>query len=377
MKIPRLPLPFSACVFGAIAATPLVAAPELALNLVWSRVADVNGEAGSIESAEFSPDGRRIVSGSKFDNSVIMWRTSDGHELWRAAVAAEIERVGWSPDGKVVAACSEDFMVTIFDAANGNAVKTIPHPSGIDALTWSHDGRWLATGEEHIRQPNGTMIGKARLFRMPEATLDREADFGETINFLVFTADDKFLVAAGHNGLVRVYATADMKLAREFKADPTLHLTCVALTPDQRYLAASGYGGAISVWEFATGKLVKRFNQTGRKIETLAWSRDGQYLFTAGHDPSIHVTRLRDILDKDQTEVYAAHKSAPTDYMEYLHVSPNGAFVTSAHQDGMIRLWVFMNEDPAFNTKRHRWVSAEQAKQQESLKKKPVLPDGR
>lgn len=104
MKIPRLRLAFSVCAFGAVLAAPLSAAPELALNLIWSRVADVNGEAGSIESAEFSPDGRRIVSGSKFDNSVIMWRTSDGHELWRATVAAEIERVGWSPDGKVVAA---------------------------------------------------------------------------------------------------------------------------------------------------------------------------------------------------------------------------------------------------------------------------------
>lgn len=50
-------------------------------------------------------------------------------------------------------------MVTIFDAATGQVVNTIPHTSGIDALTWSHDGRWLATGEEHIRQPNGTTIG--------------------------------------------------------------------------------------------------------------------------------------------------------------------------------------------------------------------------
>ena len=68
------------------------AGTQVRLTPVWSRVADINGEYGSIESAEFSPDGNRIVSGSKFDNQVIMWRTSDGMELWRATVA-QVNRI--------------------------------------------------------------------------------------------------------------------------------------------------------------------------------------------------------------------------------------------------------------------------------------------
>ena len=35
------------------------AGDRLGLILVWTRVADVNGEAGSVESAEFSPQARR------------------------------------------------------------------------------------------------------------------------------------------------------------------------------------------------------------------------------------------------------------------------------------------------------------------------------
>lgn len=108
---------------------------QLRLEPVWSRVADVFGEAGSVESAEFSPDAKYIVSGTKFDNSVIMWRTSDGTELWRQYTALEIERVGWSSDGKYVAACSEDYLVTVYDAATGEVVKTLPHDNGIDGLT--------------------------------------------------------------------------------------------------------------------------------------------------------------------------------------------------------------------------------------------------
>lgn len=359
----------------ALGATTLHASHELALNLVWTRVADIYAEAGSIESVEFSPDGRRLVSGSKFDNAVIMWRVSDGAELWRAYTAAEIERVGWSPDGRFVASCSEDFLVTLFDAATGAVVKTIKQASGIDSLTWSGHGRWLATGEEHVKRPDGSMSGKARLYRMPEGALEMEVDYGDTINELVFTPDDRHLVVAGHPGVVRVYDTAaNLKLVREFTADPSRYLVCVEVSPDGKYVAASGYGGTVWVWEFATGRLVRKFNQTGRKTETITWSRDGQYLLTAGHDPQIHVTRLRDILNPDLGEdIFPAYRSAPTDYMEYLHFSPNGGLLASAHQDGMIRLWVFMNEDPAFMSKRHEWVKEEQRKlhEQRAREKKP------
>ncbi len=342
---------------------PLHAAPEMALNLVWTRVADVNGEAGSVESAEFSPDGRSIVTGAKFDNSVIMWRTSDGAELWRTYVGAEVERVGWSPDGKVVASCSEDSLVTIFDAATGKVIKTIPHRNGIDALTWSKNGRWLATGEEHVADATGRRSAMVRLFKMPEAVVEREADFGNTVNELAFTSDDRFLVAAGHAGTVKIYATADLSLVREIKCDPAFNQVCVDLTPDDKYIATAGFGGMIWVFELATGKLVKKFNQTGRKIETLAWSRDGQYLFTAGHDPSIFVSRTADILDAKRPQIFPIYRSPKTDNMEYINVSPNGAFLASAHQDGMVRLWVFLNDDPDFNAKRHAWVSEQQRRQ--------------
>lgn len=102
---------------------------QLRLEPVWSRVADALGEAGSVESAEFSPNGKYIISGTKFDNSVVMWRTSDGTELWRQYTKQEIERASWSSDNQYVAACSEDFLVTVYEAKTGEVVKEIEHDS--------------------------------------------------------------------------------------------------------------------------------------------------------------------------------------------------------------------------------------------------------
>jgi WD40 repeat protein len=89
---------------------------QLRLEPGWSRIADALGEPGSVESVELSQDGKYLVSGSKIDNSVIMWRTSDGAELWRKYTEQEIERVGWLTGRKYVAACSEDYLVTVYEA---------------------------------------------------------------------------------------------------------------------------------------------------------------------------------------------------------------------------------------------------------------------
>ncbi|NJK83645.1 MAG: PQQ-binding-like beta-propeller repeat protein [Saprospiraceae bacterium] len=118
---------------------------QLRLEPVWGRLADINGEAGSVESVEFSPDSRYIVSGSKYDHSVIMWRTADGAEVWRQYAKQEVERVGWSADGQYVAAASEDFLVTVYDAKNGTPIWSIQHNQGIDGLIWSNEGNLLVT----------------------------------------------------------------------------------------------------------------------------------------------------------------------------------------------------------------------------------------
>ncbi|MEM9839337.1 MAG: WD40 repeat domain-containing protein [Pseudomonadota bacterium] len=94
----------------------------LALSKVWSWIADVNGEFGSVESAEFSPDGQFIVTGTKFDNTVRVFKVTDGTEIWIAEVPQEIERVAWTRDGKRVAAVSQDAMMRVFDARNGRVL---------------------------------------------------------------------------------------------------------------------------------------------------------------------------------------------------------------------------------------------------------------
>jgi len=333
---------------------------QLRLEPVWSRVADALGEIGSVESVEFSPDGKHIISGTKYDNSVIMWRTSDGTELWRKYASQEIERVGWSADGKYVAAASEDFLVTVYDAASGDTMHELQHTQGIDGLTWSNSGNLLVSGEEKVEK-GGKTSGKIRVYQMPEGNEIQTIEFGNTVNELFFSQDDQYLLAVGH-GTIKVYKTADWTLQQTLDPGYYVTFTSGTFSPDGRHVIAvgqpQGARGNVYLWEWQSGKLLKMFNHTGKKIESIAWHPNGNYVAHAGHDPYIYLYRVADILNYGNDEIPVAHKVWASDHAEYIDFNADGSFLVSAHQNGLIKLWVWMGEDSSVNSSRHSQVKA-------------------
>ena len=336
---------------------------QLRLEPVWTRVADAMGELGSVESVEFSKDGKYIVSGAKYDNSVIMWRTSDGQELWRKYTKEEIERVGWSSDGKYVAAASEDYLVKVYDANNGELIKTLEHSRGIDGLIWSHQGKILATGEERSVNDDGTIDGWIRIFDINQDKEITILNFGETVNELFFTQDDNYLLAVGH-GSVKIYSTDNWKLDQTLAPEEIKVFTSGVFSPDGSYVIAVGQAegarGNVYLWNWKKGELLRKFNHTGKKIESISWHPNGAYIAHAGHDPYIYVYRIKDILGYSNDEIPVAHKVWASDHAEYIDFNSDGSFLASAHQNGTIKLWVWMGEDPALNKNRHKWIKTQQ-----------------
>ena len=357
-----------AIVLFSISLVIVRAQPQLPLNYqlrlepVWSRVADALGEPGSVESAEFSSDGKYIVSGTKYDNSVIMWRTSDGYELWRNYTEQEVERVGWSSDNKYVAAASEDYLVTVYDSRTGEVQHVLKHERGIDGLTWSNKGSLLVSGQEKMEMKDGSTKGFIRVFDMPAGKEITAIDFGNTVNELFFSRDDRFLLAVGH-GFVKIYLE-DWSLVQTLTPGYFVTFTSGVFSPDAKYVFAVGQGGTSRgncyLWEWESDNLVKMFNHTGKKIESVSWHPNGDYIAHAGHDPYICVYRVADIMRFENDAIPIAHQVWAGDHAEYIDFNADGSFLVSAHQNGLIKLWVWMGEDSQLNAKRHDWIRTQQ-----------------
>jgi WD40 repeat protein len=190
---------------------------------------------------------------------------------------------------------------------------------------------------------------------MPEGKQVGQGKANGAINELDFTNDGNLLVAAGDRTGIHVFHTSDMRVAKLIHRNGSAPTIAVRLSPDNRIVAGAGHEGIVDIWSLHDGEHIRRVNFTGRKIETLTFSPDGHYLLYAGHDPHIRVVRLSDGA--------LVHQSEPVDNAEYIAFSKNGSFLASAHQDGVVRLWVWMRGDPHLNKRLHNTLMETQAEE--------------
>lgn len=318
------------------------------LQLLWSRAADLNGEKGAVESAEFSSDGQLIVSAAKYDNRLVVWRVLDGTVLWQRVLDDEIERAGFSPDGQYVVSAGEDETLRLWRARDGEPLGAVPLDSAVDGLAFSPDGSLLVTGKEG---------GLVQSWSMPEMKPLHTARHGQTVNSVTFTRDGRYVATAGMDSLVKLWRVSDLTLVRTFELGQAAGLITVRISPDQKLVAAGAMEGHVGVWDLETGKRLARFNHTGRKVEAVDWSKDGRFLAVAGHDDHIRLVATKDL---GATYLPYAALTEATGPAEYLDFSPNGAFLVSAHEDGTIRLWLYRAGDPDLNIRSHRELQQRQ-----------------
>lgn len=309
--------------------------PEI--KLMWNRVADFSPTLRSVESAEISPDGKYVVSASKFGSYLMLWRVADGYLYWEKVLDAEIEAVTFSPDSKFIACGDEAYIVTIFDL-EGNIVRKLEHNAGFDGITWSPDGKYVAGGSEK---------GEVVLYNTSTWKKEKILEAGSTVNSLQFTKDSRKLIAAGNkknsdekqgwdrHGFAKAWDVENnFEVIFEIKAQEQSSKS-VRFSPDEKSFALAGFANQVKVFSFPDAKEIAAMN-VPKKLEAVEFHPEGNFLFAGGHD---------EVMQIYETKNYALVDQLPCKRVEYIHFSKDGRLMVTGHEDsGLLSLYMFISK---------------------------------
>jgi WD40 repeat protein len=106
----------------------------------------LTGHSSWVNSAAYSPDGRFIVT-SSLDKTAIIWNAADGKLLTRLeGHALEVNSAAFSPDGRFIVTSSNDNTPGIWSAANGKLITTLQgHKDNVNTAVFSPDGKYIVT----------------------------------------------------------------------------------------------------------------------------------------------------------------------------------------------------------------------------------------
>ncbi len=249
-------------------------------------------------------------------------------------------RIALSADGRLLAAGGPDGSVRLWDLAARRLSKRLfinrwsrdyaasvewtstliagkpEYTEGVECLSFSPDGRWLAAageqgtvtlwetdGWQEHRPLEGTPVGTAWVGFGPDSTLaiarkgqvrlfdPRTGEVRATLGTETdppilcgaFASDGQFLVTGTAAQTVRVW---DLRTGRP-RRDLSGHMhqvAAVTFSPDGRTLASGDWSGALKLWSVATLQEVASLPGHSGRVRCLAFSPDGQTLATGAEN---------------------------------------------------------------------------------------------
>ncbi len=267
----------------------------------------------------FSPDGKRLLTGSDDQHKRATIWDIKGECLYRIKHSSWVKGVAYSPDGEHILTVANHGKFFIRNK-NGELLNPVDsHPPSFAAFLphftsilskngntrtpnlWDLDGKPINSFNEHsssIRtlaiSPDGTSIltgssnGTVSLWELDGTRIWSHRPHSSSIRSLVFSPDGQTMLSGGWDHKV-VHWQLDGSRINTFNIGAIV--THLAFSPDGNSFFLANQDGSCAIYNFA-GEIIHALEKHTRSIQEVAFSPDGTSMFTRG----VHtdVTRLYD-----------------------------------------------------------------------------------
>jgi WD40 repeat protein len=295
----------------------------------------LKGHRGEVHGVAFSPDGKRIVTGS-IDGTAKLWDAATGRELFALeGHTSQVLDVAYSPDGRRIVTCAGEWsgrgpvpvnVVKVWDAATGRELvdlKGLTHR--VFSVGFSPDSKRIVTG---INDGTGK-VWDAATGRELLALGSKE--YGSGLLSVAYSPDGQRIVTGSENYSVKVWDAATGHEILALKGH-TAQVSGVAFSPDGLLIVSGSYDRTVKVWDAATGQELRVLKGHAGYVRDVAFSPDGKRIVTGSDDTT---AKAWDADKGQEVPTLKGHR----DFVTGIAFSPDGKRIVTGSGDNTAKVW--------------------------------------
>jgi len=260
----------------------------------WAKEAKVkqvlSGHSGSIAALAVSPKEALLVSADS-EGKLLFWELKNNGEKKDPGLrSSRFFALGFSDDGKYLAAAGRDQVVFILDPVEMKVIgSSPPQPDQVLALVWSPYNT-LAASSCTRKDPAGICLeGRIAVFKMGEgiAPVKNWPAHEGYINALAFSKDGKYLASGGMDNKIILWDPDQGAQLKVLGGHEKRINALLFSRRDPNLLFSASLDGSVRVWDVAQGKELNLLYGQQGEVYGLALSPNGKVLASGGREPKV------------------------------------------------------------------------------------------
>ncbi|KAL8874237.1 MAG: hypothetical protein Q9174_000393 [Haloplaca sp. 1 TL-2023] len=326
--------------------TPLPPPPKEAHYLPYRQKMVLKGHQRGVAAVRFSPKGNMIASCSA-DATIRIWDLPSGNLLHTLrGHLAGISTIAWSPDGRTLASGSDDKSIRLWDVVTGKAypLQLHGHHNYIYSIAFSPKGNMLISGsyDEAVFLWD---VRTAKIMRSLPAHSD-------PVGGVDFIWDGTLIVSCAGDGLIRIWDTATGQCLRTLVHEDNAPVSSVRFSPNGKFVLAWTLDSCVRLWNYVEGRCVKTYQGHQNSKYSLGGAfgvygdEDGEVGLGEKKAFAVSGSETGDMLWWDvQSKVVLQVERAHEGCVLGVDTWPKAGLAVSCGLDKMVRIWERIAED--------------------------------